>query len=283
MVESNSPVIEFTDVTFSYGAASVVEKASFSIYPCESVCVVGPNGGGKTTLVKLMLGLLRPQSGDIRVFGTAPRLVRQRIGYMPQHMLFDPQFPVTVMDVVLMGRLGADSRGRCFGWPRTGDRRAARETLEQLGMKGFDRRSFASLSGGERQRVLVARALCNQPDLLLLDEPTSHVDTLVESEMLDLLRELNRRTTILIVTHDLTFVSNLVEKVICVNRSVAVHPTRAITGEMIHKLYGGHVRVVRHLETTGGKGHNVGQVANLSHGNETGQVSNLPHGGPADE
>jgi zinc transport system ATP-binding protein len=255
MTESASPVIELNDVTFSYGGAPVVEKANFSIYSCESMCVVGPNGGGKTTLVKLILGLLRPQSGTIRVFGTEPRQARRRIGYMPQHVLFDLQFPVTVMDIVLMGRLGVAEKHRFFGWPRAKDRRAALEALHQLGMEDFSRRPFASLSGGERQRVLIARAICNQPDLLLLDEPTSHVDTLIESQMLDLLRELNRRMTVVMVTHDLGFVSNLVEKVICVNRKVVVHPTHAITGEMIHEFYGGHVRVVRHSERSNGKEH----------------------------
>jgi zinc transport system ATP-binding protein len=271
MAESASPVIELKNVSFSYGGAPAVEKASFSIFPCEPVCVVGPNGGGKTTLVKLILGLLRPQSGEIRVFGVAPRHARRRIGYMPQHVLFDPQFPATVMDIVLMGRLGAAGRGRFLGWPRGADRQAAREALRSLGMEGFTRRQFTSLSGGERQRVLIARSLCNQPDLLLLDEPTSNVDTVVESQMLDLLRELNRRTTIVMVTHDLGFVSDLVEKVICVNRSVAVHPTHAITGEMIHEVYGGHVRAVRHNELSDGKQHEVRRVGDL------------PHGGPAHE
>ncbi|MBN2580869.1 MAG: ABC transporter ATP-binding protein [Pirellulales bacterium] len=245
---SASPVIELNDVTFSFGAAPVVENASFSIYPRESVCVVGPNGGGKTTLVKLILGLLQPQSGVIRVFGAAPRSARPRIGYMPQHVLFDPQFPVTVMDIVLMGRLAAAGRNRFLGWPCVADRQAAREALRFLNMEPLARRPFAALSGGQRQRVLIARALSNRPDLLLLDEPTSHVDTLGESQLLDLLRELNRRMTIVTVTHDLGFVSNLVEKVVCVNRSVVVHPTHAITGEMIHEIYGAHVRVVRHGE-----------------------------------
>jgi len=244
----DEPVISLRDVSFSYGNAPVLEDVSFDVGPLESMCIVGPNGGGKTTLVKLILGLLAPKAGEIRVFGRAPWLTRSNIGYMPQHVLYDPQFPVTAMDIVLMGRLGRRGFGGFFGWHGRDDRQAALESLEQVDMADFAHRPFASLSGGQRQRVLVARALCSQPELLLLDEPTSNVDTLVESHLWELLRKLNSRMTVLMVTHDLGVVSNLVEKVICVNRRVVVHATKEVTGEVISDLYGGHVRMVRHGE-----------------------------------
>ena len=244
----DEPVISLRGVSFSYGNAPVLEDVSFDVGPLESMCIVGPNGGGKTTLVKLILGLLAPKAGEIRVFGRAPWLTRSNIGYMPQHVLYDPQFPVTAMDIVLMGRLGRRGFGGFFGWHGRDDRQAALESLEQVDMADFAHRPFASLSGGQRQRVLVARALCSQPELLLLDEPTSNVDTLVESHLWELLRKLNSRMTVLMVTHDLGVVSNLVEKVICVNRRVVVHATKEVTGEVISDLYGGHVRMVRHGE-----------------------------------
>jgi zinc transport system ATP-binding protein len=243
---SSTPAIAFDNVTFSYGAAPVLEKASFSIAERESVCIVGPNGGGKTTLVKLILGLLEPASGTVRIFGVSPKAARKRIGYMPQHLLYDPLFPVTVSDIVLMGRLRSGGVRGFFGWPDGQDREAASEVLRQVGMLDYARRPFSSLSGGQRQRVLIARALAGRPDLLLLDEPTSNVDTLVEAQLLELLVKLNERMTIAMVTHDLGFVSGAVEKVVCVNRRVAVHPTREISGEIIHDIYGGHVRIVRH-------------------------------------
>jgi zinc transport system ATP-binding protein len=245
---TDEAVVLLRDVTFSYGGEPVLEDVNLAVGAREAVCIVGPNGGGKTTLVKLMLGLLSPQAGEVRLFGRPPRQARLRAGYMPQHVQHDPLFPVTVMDIVLMGRLGLGGLGGLLGWPGHADRRAAQSALEQVGMEGVGRRPFASLSGGERQRVLIARALCCEPELLLLDEPTSNVDSLVEARLLDLLRELNRRMTILMVSHDLGFVSGLVEKAICVNRRVVVHPTSAMTGAAIRDIYGGEVRMVRHNE-----------------------------------
>jgi zinc transport system ATP-binding protein len=225
-----------------------LEEVNLSIAPREAVCIVGPNGGGKTTLVKLILGLLSPERGEVRLFGQPPRRARLRAGYMPQYAQHDPKFPVSVMDIVLMGRLGQRGLGGMIGWHGRADRRATMDALEQVGLADFWRRPFAALSGGQRQRVLIARALCCQPELLVLDEPTSNVDSMVEARLLDLLRELNRRMTLLMVSHDLGFVSGLVESVVCVNRRVVAHPTSQLSGAMIRDLYGGEVRMVRHDE-----------------------------------
>ncbi len=243
---STDPAISLRHVSFSFGRTPVLEDVNFELPPRAAACMIGPNGGGKTTLVRLILGLLTPQQGEIRLFGQLPRRSRLRTGYMPQHLHYDAQFPVTVMDIVLMGRLGHSDSNRWFGWYGRADRAAARKALQQVGMEGFGRRPLASLSGGERQRVLIARALCGDPELLVLDEPTSNVDTLVEARLLDILRELNERMTILMVSHDLGFVSHLVESVVCVNRRVIVHPTSEITGTAIEEIYGGSVRAVHH-------------------------------------
>jgi zinc transport system ATP-binding protein len=146
------------------------------------------------------------------------------------------------------GRFG-QRLARLTGWHTRADRRAAVDALAQVGMADFWRQPFASLSGGQRQRVLIARALCCKPDLLVLDEPTSNVDSVVEARLLEVLRELNRRMTILMVSHDLGFVSGLVESVICVNRRVTAHPTSRLTGEIMIALYGAERRLVRHDES----------------------------------
>jgi zinc transport system ATP-binding protein len=242
------PVIEFRDVDFAYDGTPVLERVNFVVGPREAVSIVGPNGGGKTTLLRLVLGQLRPASGQVRVFGQPPAAVRLRIGYMPQHANHDPLFPATVLDVVLMGRLGHGGLRGHFGWFGRADRQAAAEALGQVHLEALARRPFAALSGGQRQRVLVARALACQPDLLLLDEPTANVDSLMEARLFDILRELSRRMTVLVVSHDLGFVSNLAESVVCVNRQVVVHPTAELTSEQIGEIYGGHVRMVRHSD-----------------------------------
>jgi zinc transport system ATP-binding protein len=252
---SDQPAVTIRDVTFAYNGLPVLEDVNLAVRGGESVCVVGPNGGGKTTLLKLMLGLLRPERGEVRVFGRAPRQARYRIGYMPQHLHFDPQFPVTVREVVLMGRLGQKGLNGLLGWYSGTDRQAAGEALREVGMAELVDRPFSDLSGGQRQRVLVARALCSRPDLLLLDEPTANFDVQVEAQLAEILRGLNRRMTIVTVTHDLGFVSDLVDTVVCVNRRVVVHPTSQITGEVIQDIYGGDVRMIRHDHRCSERGH----------------------------
>jgi zinc transport system ATP-binding protein len=246
---AEQPAIDVRDVSFSYGDTPVLEGARFAVAPREMVCMVGPNGGGKTTLIRLILGLLQPSAGWVRVFGALPRQARRRVGYMPQYARHDLDFPVTVRDLVLMGRLGGGGLRGWLGWPDRADRQAARLALEQVEMQWAARRPYAELSGGQRQRVLIARALACQPDLLVLDEPTSNVDTRGENQLLDILHHLSRQMAIVTVTHDLGFVSNLVDRVICVNRHVDIHPTGAISDQMMHQLYGERVRAVEHHES----------------------------------
>lgn len=237
------PIIEFKNVSFAYGDAQVLERVTFSIHERESVCMIGPNGGGKSTLLKLMLGLLRPAAGRITVFGKTPEQALHRIGYMPQYVLFDPQFPVTVLDIVLMGRLGMRRTGR---YSRS-DKESALEILGKLGLGKVAHEGFARLSGGQRQRALIARALVSNPDILLLDEPTANVDPLIEEKLGDILKHLNKFVTIIMVSHDLGFVSQMFKTVICVNRRVFVHPTGDITSKVIHELYSGKPRrIVQH-------------------------------------
>jgi zinc transport system ATP-binding protein len=243
---SESPVIEFQHVTFSYGgSAPALEDVSLSIAERDFVCVVGPNGGGKSTLLKLILGLLRPDAGLIRVFGHEPVTARPQIGYLAQRERFDPQFPVTVFDVVVMGRLG---RGRLLGPYHKADRDVAGQALQDVGMYEFRRRSFSSLSGGQCQRVLIARALACEPKLLLLDEPTAHLDPGVQDDFYRLLHQMHERLTLVTVSHDVGFVSKYVNTVICVSRRVVAHATSQITGEIISEIYKRDVQMVMHHE-----------------------------------
>jgi len=186
--------IVLKNVSFAYAKEKVLEDVSLTVPHGDFASIVGPNGSGKTTLLKLMLGLVKPDSGEIRVFGEAPEKASLRIGYMPQYAHLDTQFPVTVLDVVIMGRLGHTYGGR---YSRK-DRKAAKFSLEEVKLSGLAKHLFSELSGGERQRVLIARALCAEPELLFLDEPTASIDPEVQEALFEILEALNRRMTILL-------------------------------------------------------------------------------------
>ncbi len=247
--QPDEPVVWCRDLFFSYGDVPVLEAVSLTIDPLDSVCIVGPNGGGKTTLVRLFLGLLEPQRGSVRLFGHPPHAGLRRVGYVPQHSHFDPKFPVSVLDVVLMGRLGP-----AF-WYSRNDRRQALAALERLHLDGFHDRPFAELSGGQRQRVCIARALASDCDLLVLDEPAAYIDPAAEQSLFHLLEQLNQRMTIVVVTHDLGFASRFFRRVICVNRRVVIHPTSDITGRAIRDIYGADIRMIRHDHRCAEDGH----------------------------
>jgi zinc transport system ATP-binding protein len=241
--EKGAPAILIKGLSFSYDGHPVLEDVNISVPQRDFVSVVGPNGGGKTTLLKLTLGLLRPSQGEVQVFGTTPEQARPRVGYMPQHTQLDPQFPATVMDVALMGRLG---HGRSFGRYSRTDKEIVAGALDQVGLYNLRKKAFSSISGGQRQRLFIARALACEPDLLLLDEPTANLDVVMEGDLYELLQTLNQRLTVVMVSHDLGFVSRVVKNVICVKRKVMMHPTSEITGETINDMYGSPMRMVRH-------------------------------------
>jgi zinc transport system ATP-binding protein len=245
-------VLACRDLDFAYDGRPVLRGVNLAIPAGDFVSVVGPNGSGKTTLLRLALGLLRPTAGEVTVFGERPERARHRIGYVPQHAHLDPMFPVSALDVVLMGRLGLGPR---LGPWRRRDREAARAALAEVGLTDHVDRHFAALSGGQKQRTLIARSLAGEPELLLLDEPTAGLDAHVEEGFFRLLESLNRRLTIVMVSHDLGFVAGFVKSVICVGQEVVVHPTSAITGQVIADLYGADMRMIRHDHRCSEEGH----------------------------
>lgn len=233
--------IEFHEVSFSYDDLPVLRNANFTLQGDDFVAILGPNGGGKTTIAKLMLGLLRPTRGSILVSGKPATEAGKCFGYVPQYAQFDPRFPISVEETVMSGLL--DNRPGFF---RSAHRERASAAMEAVGIADLRHRGFEALSGGQRQRVLIARALVTDPEYLLLDEPTANVDTATENKLYGLLLDLRKRTTVLTITHDLGFVSDAVTKVLCVNRDVHLHPTAAVTPDLLAKLFGTKVRAVLH-------------------------------------
>ena len=230
-------------LSFGYGREPVIEEASFSLRLGDFAAIVGPNGGGKTTLVRLALGLLTPQAGRIEVLGEAPSVARKRVGYMPQHALNDPSFPVTALEVVLMGRLG---RTPGLGPHRGKDIEIALARLDDVKLADEAKTRMSELSGGQRQRVLIARALASEAELLLMDEPLANVDQLQEARFFEMVRSLDSAMTVVIVSHDLAFVSQAVDTVICVHGRVHAHPTVELDGSLIREMYGQEISLVRH-------------------------------------
>jgi zinc transport system ATP-binding protein len=221
-----SVALRFTDVSFSYESVHVLRNANFHIHEGEFIALVGANGAGKTTVLKLILGLEQPSSGSIQLYGSHLSEARHRIGFVPQYAAWDTAFPVSVKDVVKMGRLKPLSRHFTKA-----DSLAVQQAMQLAQVEDLAKRSYSELSGGQRRRVLVARALASEPDLLILDEPTANMDTASEERLLSTLQELKGSTTIIMVTHDTGFVSALTDSVLCV-------------GE--HKVRDGISSIVRH-------------------------------------
>ena len=230
----NQPIIETHNLNFSYNGQPVISGVNLKIQSGDFMAMIGPNGGGKTTLLKLMLGLLKADSGSIRIFGKPPKEVSYRIGYVPQDIHINQNFPISSSDVVLMGKL---KPGR--GWSRhdAEDRMEALQALERVGAGKYSNHRIGELSIGQKQRVFIARALVTDPDILFLDEPTASIDTKGQNEFYAILKELNQKITIIVVSHDLMVISRYVKSVACVNQSLHYHGHAELTGEMIEMMY----------------------------------------------
>jgi zinc transport system ATP-binding protein len=211
-VQNKEPVvIQFNQVAFSYSTVPVLENVNFHVHQGEFIALVGPNGAGKSTILKLLLGLEQAGKGNIEVLGKEPKESRSRIGYVPQHADFDKSFPISVYEVIRMGRLKPIGRA----WNKD-DEQAVQKAMEQVEILDLARRPYGALSGGQRRRVLVARALAAEPEILVLDEPTANMDAESEERLFKTLGQLKGKTTILIVTHDTEFVSALTDRVLCI-------------------------------------------------------------------
>ncbi len=236
-------IINIDDVSFSYSNIPVVRNVNLAVREGEFLGVIGPNAGGKSTLLKLILGLLQPDAGEITVFGKRPEKGRSRIGYVPQHPAFSRDFPINVRDAVLLGRLGET---RWYGGYTQEDKEIAINALKVVEIDNIRNQTIDSLSGGQLQRVLIARALASRPDILILDEPTANIDVRAEEDIFGLLKQYNDHMTIIVVSHDIGFISGYVDRVACLNQTMLCHTTSEISGKTIEELYGAPVRMIQH-------------------------------------
>jgi zinc transport system ATP-binding protein len=244
-----SNVIELEGVSAGYlRDRPIISGIDLTVPENDFLAVIGPNGGGKTTLLKVILGLLKPMEGHVSILGTSPEHTRSEIGYVPQ-VVPEDSFPVTVIDVVLMGRLKDSGMFRPHSRE---DRAAAARNLERLGVADLSGSNINSLSGGQKQRVLIARALAGEPRILLLDEPVASVDHRTQDSFFNLLAELNSSMTIVLVTHDVGAVSAHVKNIACINRTLMSHG-ETLTAESVAKAYGCPFELISH----GGVPHRV--------------------------
>ena len=245
-----TPLVELRGVCFTYETVPALEDITLAVERGDFLGMIGPNGGGKTTLLKVMLGLLAPDRGEVRLFGEPIERFGawHRLGYVPQKVVFDPTFPATVEEVVTTALA---ARGRLFRRPSPAERERVGEALALAGMERHSAARIGRLSVGQQQRVLIARALVTAPEILVLDEPTGGVDPDAQANFYALLHTLNRErgVTLVLVSHELAVVARAVTKVACLNRRLVFHggPAEALTDARLATLYGPSARVVSHL------------------------------------
>lgn len=237
-------LIEISGLNFSFGNHVVLNDINLTVKAEEFIGVIGPNAAGKTTLMKMLLGLLKPDSGQISVMGKSPAEVLNRIGYVAQKPEFNRNFPITVRDAVMFGRIGV-TRG--FGAYSREDIKVTDEILSILEINTFSNKQLNQLSGGQLQRVWIARALVSKPEILILDEPTANIDLKAEEDIFALLKHYNSHMTIIVVSHDIAFISSYVDRVACINQTLNCHDVETIDGKTIEELYGIDVKMIHHM------------------------------------
>jgi ABC-type Mn/Zn transport systems, ATPase component len=241
---NDAEAIVVRDVTLTRNGHPVLDHVSIRVEERDFYAIIGPNGGGKTTLLKIILGVLKPDSGEVQIFGGPAEENRNLVGYVPQFRTFDFHYPITVGEMVISGRMG-----HVTGiWKRysDADRDKAEAMIGMTGLFGLEHRQVRDLSGGEQQRAIIARALVGDPRILLLDEPTVYVDTPSATQFYELLDDLKKKMTIILVSHDIGVISTHVTKIACLNHSMYAHDTKEITDDMLAAAYHCPVDLIAH-------------------------------------
>lgn len=235
--------IEIEHLTAGYPGKKVLDDVCLNVWENDFLGIIGPNGGGKTTLLKVILGLLRPEKGEIRFFQEGQPVPALKIGYLPQTHLIDRKFPISVWEVISSGLSSEKPLFRGFN---ASQQERIEGVIEQMGLEGLDHRPIGELSGGQLQRVLLGRAIVSRPELLILDEPSSYVDKRFETRFYELLHEINKETAVILVSHDLGTILPLVKNIACVNETLHYHPGSDLTQEWIGEAYACPIELIGH-------------------------------------
>ncbi len=230
--------LEIININYCIDSAIILQDINFAVKDKDFLGIIGPNGAGKTTLVKILAGLLSPDSGEILVYGKPRKESRNKIGYVPQFSEYNRHYPITVQEVVQMGNSHNKRKQHI--------KELAAEAMEKVNIGKLAGRMISGLSGGERQRMLIARALCSEPDILILDEPTASIDSQTGRSIFDLFQKLNEKMTLILISHDIGAISQSVKQIACLNKTLVFHDSREITREMLEDTYQCPVDLIAH-------------------------------------
>ena len=233
--------VEINDLSVKYNEQLVLKNINFTIDEKDFVAIIGPNGGGKSTLLKIILGILTPDSGDVKVFGKSPKKARKFMGYLPQSIKFDHDFPINVFETVLTGRY----HGLFKGYTEEDDT-AVLQALKDVEMDMFKDRQISKLSGGQMQRVFIARAIVREPKLLILDEPMASIDPEMQHSFYKLMSRLKSKMSIILVSHDVGAVSTHVDKIACLNQELFYHGPVENAADGLEEIYHCPIELISH-------------------------------------
>lgn len=236
-------LINIDNIVAGYDNKIVLHDVSLDIWENDFLGIIGPNGGGKTTLLKIILGLLKPKSGSVRYFNGEKEVSSLKIGYLPQMNKIDKKFPISVREVVLSGLMAEKPRFRDF---TAEQKQRAEEVIAQMGLQELAKRAIGDLSGGQLQRVLLGRSMVSRPKVLILDEPNSYVDKRFESHFYNLLEEISKESSIILVSHDIGTVLSMVKNIACVNETLHYHSGADISAEWLENKYACPIELVGH-------------------------------------
>ena len=242
-----TPIIKIKDLSAGYDGRTVLRNVNLTVYDRDFLGIIGPNGGGKTTLIKCILGLLRPITGEIIYHAASSRSSNSSsqttMGYLPQYNSIDRKFPITVEEVILSGLSSKKSLISRF---TTEHREKARQVIARMGLEGFEERAIGALSGGQLQRALLGRAIISDPQVVILDEPSTYIDKRFEARLYQLLAEINKDCAIILVSHDIGTVLQQVKSIACVNETLDYHPDTGISGEWLERNFNCPIELLGH-------------------------------------